>query len=162
MKRISFLIKLYKEGKLLEVEPSDEIKRAYLQRSNESLSSSKALLRIGNLKDSVALAYYSMYHCLLAALYRIGIKCENNAASIILLKEVFGMDNAGISKAKSERVDKQYYVDFEVNQEEASKSIRIAEEFIAEMNDMIATLNEESISGYNKKAAAIFSAEKND
>jgi len=162
MKRISFLIKLHKEGKLLEVEPSDEIKRAYLQRSNESLSSSKALLRIGNLKDSVALAYYSMYHCLLAALYRIGIKCENHAASIILLKEVFGMDNAGISKAKSERVDKQYYVDFEVNQEEASKSIRIAEEFIAEMNDMIATLNEESISGYNKKAAALFSAEKKD
>ena len=72
------------------------------------------------------------------------------------------MDNAGISKAKSERVDKQYYVDFEVNQEEASKSIRIAEEFIAEMNDMIATLNEESISGYNKKAAALFSAEKKD
>ena len=162
MKRISFLIKLHKEGKLLEVEPSDEIKRAYLQRSNESLSSSKALLRIGNLKDSVALAYYSMYHCLLAALYRIGIKCENHAASIILLKEVFGMYNAGISKAKSERVDKQYYVDFEVNQEEASKSIRIAEEFIAEMNDMIATLNEESISGYNKKAAALFSAEKKD
>ena len=52
MKRINFLIKLAKEGKLLEVEPSDEIKKAYLQRSNESLSSSKALLKIGNLKET--------------------------------------------------------------------------------------------------------------
>ena len=105
MKKINFLIKLYREGKLQEVEFSNEIKEAYLQRSNESLSSAKALLKIGNLKDAVALAYYSMYHCLLAALFRIGIKCENHTASIILLKEVFGADNTKISKAKSERVD---------------------------------------------------------
>lgn len=58
MKRISFLIKLAKEGKIQAVEPSDEIKGAYIQRSNESLSSAKALLKIGNLKDAVALAYY--------------------------------------------------------------------------------------------------------
>ena len=98
MKRISFLIRLSKEGKLQAVEPSEEVKEAYLQRSNESLSSSKALLKIGNLKDSVALTYYSMYHCILAALFRIGIKCENHAASIILLKEVFEIDNAKISR----------------------------------------------------------------
>ena len=159
MKKISFLIKLHKEGKLQEVEPSDEIKEAYLQRSNESLSSAKALLKIGNLKDAVALAYYSMYHCLLAALFRVGIKCENHAASIILLKEVFGIDNRKISKAKSERVDKQYYVDFAVNQEEASSSITIAEEFIAEISNIIATFTEESIGQYHEKAVALFSEE---
>ncbi|MBU1005418.1 MAG: HEPN domain-containing protein, partial [Nanoarchaeota archaeon] len=120
MKKISFLIKLNKEGKLQEVEPSDKIKDAYIQRSNESLSSAKTLLKVGNLKDAVALSYYSMYHCILAALFRIGIKCENHTASIILLKEVFGIDNSKIAKAKSERIDKQYYVDFTVNQEEVS------------------------------------------
>jgi len=156
MKKINFLIKLNKEEKLKEVEPSDEIKKAYLQRSNESLSSAKALMKIGNLKDAVALAYYSMYHCLLAALFRIGIKCENHAAAIILLKEVFGIDNTKISKAKTERVDKQYYVDFEVNKEEAEGSINIAEEFIAEMNNLIATLNEGEVKDYHKKAAALF------
>src|SRR3990172_182029 len=99
MKKISFLIKLAKEEKLQAVEPSEEIRRAYIQRSEESLSSAKALMKIGNLKDSVALAYYSMYHCLLALLFGIGIKCENHAAGIILLKEVFGIDNTTISKA---------------------------------------------------------------
>lgn len=156
MKKISFLAKLNKEGKLQEVEPSEEIKEAYLQRSNESLLSAKTLLKIGNLKDSVALAYYSMYHSLLAALFRIGIKCENHAASIILLKEVFGLDNTKISKAKTERVDKQYYVDFEVNKQEAENSIKTAEEFIAEMNNFIATLTEEKIKEYQKKAINIF------
>lgn len=156
MKKINFLIRLHKEGKLKEVEPSDEIKEAYLQRSNESLSSAKALLNIGNLKDAVALSYYSMYHCLLAALFRIGIKSENHSASIILLKEVFGINNAKISKAKSERVDKQYYVDFQVNKDEASNSIKIAEEFIAEISNLIATLNEEKIKVYHEKAVGLF------
>ena len=54
MKKINFFIKLNREGKLQEVEPSEEIKEAYLQRSNESLSSAKALLKLGNLKDAVA------------------------------------------------------------------------------------------------------------
>ena len=156
MKKISFLIKLNKEGKLQEVEPSDKIKDAYIQRSNESLSSAKTLLKVGNLKDAVALSYYSMYHCILAALFRIGIKCENHTASIILLKEVFGIDNSKIAKAKSERIDKQYYVDFTVNQEEVSNSIRIAEGFIAEVNDLIATLNEAKIKIYRESAVTLF------
>ena len=162
MTRINFLIKLHKEGKLQEVEPSDDIKKAYLQRSNESLSSAKTLLKIGNLKDAVALAYYSMYHCLLAVLFRIGIKCENHAAAIILLKEVFGIDDTKISKAKKERVDKQYYVDFEVNQEEAVNAINAAEEFISEMNVEISNLNEEKITDYHKKAVAFFKEEKDN
>ena len=160
MKKISFLTKLAKDGKLQEVEPSKEIKEAYIQRSNESLSSAKALLKIGNLKDSVALSYYSMYHCLLAALFGIGIKCENHTASIIILKEVFGVDNAKISKAKSDRVDKQYYVDFSVNYEEADSSIKTAEEFIAQMNDIIAKLSEEKIKEHHKTVVQLFSEEK--
>ncbi|MDP1694357.1 MAG: HEPN domain-containing protein [Candidatus Woesearchaeota archaeon] len=162
MKKINFLIKLKKEGKLQAVEPSEEIKEAYLKRSNESLSSAKTLLKIGNLKDAVALAYYTMYHCLLAALFKIGIKCENHAASIILLKEVFEIDNTNITKAKSERIDKQYYVDFSVNQEEANNTITIAEEFVNQMNNFIATLSLENIKKYNNKAIDLFTEEKKD
>jgi uncharacterized protein (UPF0332 family) len=118
MRRIPFLNKIHNEGKLKLVDPSTEIKDAYLQRANESLSSAKVLLDIGNLKDTVALAYYAMYHTLLALLFRTGIKCENHTAAIILLKEVFAIDNSSISKAKEERVDKQYYIDFAVTKED--------------------------------------------
>lgn len=152
MKRTSFLHKLCQEGKLSEVEPSGEIKAAYLQKSAKSLSSAKALYKIGNLEDSVALAYYAMYHCLLALLFRVGIKCENHAAAVILLKRVFGIDNSAISKAKSERVDKQYYVDFNVSELETSESIKIAEEFVADLTDFIEKLTEDKVRTYREDA----------
>jgi uncharacterized protein (UPF0332 family) len=148
---MNFLIKLYKEGKLQLVEPSEEIKEAYLHKSSKSLSSAKALLKIGNLEDSVALAYYSMYHCLLALLFRTGIKCENHTGSIILLKNVFEIDNKNISNAKSERVDKQYYVDFDVSKDETKQAIEIAEDFIAEITDFIERLNHNKINDYRNK-----------
>ena len=157
MKRVSFLTKLYKEKKLQFVEPNENVKTAYLQRSEESLSSAKALLKIGNLRDSVSLAYYSMYHCLLALLFRIGVKCENHAAAIILLAKVFGKDNRSISKAKNERVDKQYYVDFKITEKEAEDSIVIAEEFITDIRDFIEKLNHEDITLYQKKAHDVVS-----
>ena len=83
MRKIQFLSRIYSGGKLKLVDPSPEIKDAYLQRADESLSSAKLLLDVGNLKDAVALAYYSMYHTLLALLFRTGIKCENHTAAII-------------------------------------------------------------------------------
>ncbi len=155
MRKISFLNKLYEDEKIQIVDPSEELKKAYMQRSEESLSSSKALLKIGNLKDSVALAYYSMYHCLLAALFRVGIKCENHSASIILLKELFGIDDTPISKAKAERVDKQYYVDFSVNKEEAEGSVVVAEDFIAEMIEFTEKLGAGEVQELRKKAKKI-------
>ena len=113
MKKLDFLHRLSQEKKLQIIEPSEDIKKAYLERSRESLTSAKALLKIGTLKDAVALSYYAMYHSLLALLFRTGIKSENHIASSMLLKRVFDLDNASISKAKKDRVDNQYYVDFE-------------------------------------------------
>jgi len=155
MKKMSFLNNLYKKKKLQIVAPSENVKTAYLQRSDESLTSAKTVLSIGNLKDSVALSYYSMYHCLLALLFRVGIKCENHAAAIILLRKVFEIDNRKISKSKEERVDNQYYVGFRLEQEEAQNSINTAEEFITEIIEFIDKLNEQDIQHYRKKARNI-------
>jgi uncharacterized protein (UPF0332 family) len=152
MKKTNFFAKLHGEGKLDIVEPSDTMQEAYIQRANESISSSKVLLNIGNLKDAVVLSYYAMYHSLLALYYRVGIKCENHAAAIILLKEVFEIDNTIISIAKSERVDKQYYVDFDVNKEEVNDSIKNAEVFMSDMVDFIEKLNEDKIRKFNRRA----------
>lgn len=75
----------------------------------------------------------------------------------LLLKEVFDFDNSFILKAKSERVDKQYYVDFSVSQEDVKNSIIIAEEFISELNNLIETFTEEKIKDYKNKAMILFS-----
>ena len=151
MKKPSFLNRLFKEEKIKETDPSEEVSKAYLEKSTKSLSSAKALLDIGNLEDSVAMAYYSMYHCLLSLLFRIGIKCENHAAAIIMLKKVFGIENSSISNAKTERIDKQYYLDFVVTDNDAKQSIESAEDFISEIKDFIDRLNNKKIEEFHNK-----------
>ena len=155
MKRADFLAGLYKKRKIELTGPSEYLKSAYLQRSEESLSSAKTLLNIGNLKDSVALFYYSMYHCVLALMFRAGIKCENHTAAIIILKDIFGRDSRDIRKAKKDRVDKQYYVDFRITEEEVKETMVLAEDFIAGLRDFIERLSEQDIRDYRKRFLAL-------
>ncbi len=155
MKKTSFLAKLYNEKKLSFVDPSEEIKTAYLQKSDKSLISAKTLLGIGNLEDCVSMAYYSMYHALLALLFKVGIKCENHTGAIILLNKVFGIDNKNIFNAKTERVDKQYYIDFNITKEDAKKLIIITEEFKSDIKDFIDKLNNEKIKEFVNRAKKV-------
>ncbi|MBS3088829.1 HEPN domain-containing protein [Candidatus Pacearchaeota archaeon] len=82
MKKINFLSKLRREGKLEIVEPSEEMKKSYILKSESNLTSAKILLNNNRLEESVSLAYYSMYHLLIALLFKIGIKSENHSGSI--------------------------------------------------------------------------------
>ncbi|MDP2908601.1 MAG: HEPN domain-containing protein, partial [Nanoarchaeota archaeon] len=145
MKRMNFLAKLKKEGKLKVVESSEEIKESYLAKSESNLISAKLLFENNKLEEAVYLAYYSMYNGLLALLFRVGIKSENHAASIILLRKVFDIDNSNISFAKRERVDKQYYVDFHVAKDDVEELIEKAEEFNKEILDFLSKLTNEKI-----------------
>ena len=141
MKSAAFLIKLNRDGKLGLVEPSEDIAKSYLKKSESYLASAKILLDNGRLEESVSMAYYSMYHALTALLFRNGIKCENHSASIILMKELFGLDNSKILFAKKERVDKQYYVDFRLTKGEVRDMIALAEEFAPALVDLISKLD---------------------
>lgn len=151
MKRMNFLAKLNKEEKLKVVESSEEVKESYLEKSESNLISAKLLLDNDRLEEAVYLTYYSMYNSLLALLFRVGIKSENHAASIILLKKLFDIDNSDISFAKSERVDKQYYVDFHVTKDEVEDLIEKAEEFNKEILDFLSKLTNEKIKVYQEK-----------
>src|SRR3989338_5395948 len=97
------------------------------------------------------MAYYSMYNMLTALLYKAGIKCENHSASIIILEELFGIDNSKIMSAKTERVDKQYYVDFEITREEVENLIKSAEQFNSMIYDFVDKLTIKRASEYKKE-----------
>ena len=147
MRKIIFLIKLKNEGKLEIVEPSEEITKSYIQKSESHFESAKILLASEKLEESVSMTYYGMYHILLALLFRGGIKSENHAASILLLKELFNENNLAkeISFAKKERIDKQYYTDFELTKQDCGDMVRKVENFIIEIKKIIKDLNEEKI-----------------
>lgn len=156
MKLTDFLTKLINEKKLQIVEPSENIKNAYLKRSEESLISSKILADAGNLNDAIALTYYSMYYSVLALFYRVGLKSENHTASILLLKGIFGMDTREIEKAKRERIDNQYYIDFHITKDELEQMIKIAESFNSEIIGFIDLLKEKEITEYRNKLVLMF------
>ena len=151
MKKISFLSKLKREGKLQLVSPSETIKDSYLKKSESNLASAKILLENERLEESVSLIYYSMYNMLTAILFQVGIKCENHTASIILLNALFGIDNNSISSAKEERIDKQYYVDFSVTRKDTVELIETAEEFNKNLFDFSSKMNSQKIKDYRER-----------
>lgn len=147
MRKQSFLSKLKEEGKLELVEPSGEIKDSYLEKAANSLKASNILLESGLLEESVSMAYYAMYHSLVALMLRCGIKCENHSGNILLLRNLFNEVKLYkmISDAKEERIDKQYYVDFEVTTKGVEDLISTAQEFITRVKSMIESLTTEGI-----------------
>jgi len=151
MKKIDFLSKLKREGKLQLVSPSETIKDSYLKKSESNLASAKILLENDRLEESISLAYYSMYNMLTALLFQVGIKCENHNASIILLNTIFDIDNTSISSAKDERIDKQYYVDFSVTRQDTVNLIEVAEEFNENLFDFSSKMNTQKISDYRER-----------
>lgn len=151
MRKINFLAKLFNEKKLQLVDPSEEIKQSYLKKSESNLISAKILLENNKLEESISLVYYSMYHMLTALLFKVGIKCESHSASIILLKELFSIDNSDIFFAKKERVDKQYYTDFYITKEEILEAVKIAEDFNKRLFDFISKLDNHKIKEYREK-----------
>lgn len=151
MKKPKFLVKLFKEGKLELVKPSEEIKKSYMEKSESNLISAKILLKSNRLEEAIALAYYSMYNLLISLLFKTGIKCENHSGAIILLKDIFNIDNSSIFLAKKERVDKQYYTDFHVTKEETVNAIRETEAFNKKLLDFIHKISNREINDYREK-----------
>jgi uncharacterized protein (UPF0332 family) len=157
MKRKSLFKKLNLEGRLELVEPSRAIESSYLKKSESHLSSAKLLLENERLEETVSLTYYSMYYTSQALLFRTGIKCENHTATIILLKKVFGIDNTDIKSAKKERIDKQYYIDLRVVEEEVHELIETAEDFNSRIYDFIDRLSNEKVNEFRKKTKELIS-----
>jgi uncharacterized protein (UPF0332 family) len=155
LKRHHFLHDLFSERKIQVVNPSEDVARAYMKKSKSHLASAKLLRDNEHYEEAVSMAYYSMYHEVMALFFRTGIKCENHSAAILLLKEVYSIDNTPLSDAKRERIDKQYYVDATATKEDVNDLIRRAELFNAHLLDFIGRITNEKIAKYREKMRAL-------
>ncbi|MGM0498533.1 MAG: HEPN domain-containing protein [Bacteroidota bacterium] len=155
MKELDFLRKTKRKGVISKVDVSRNISESYNKKSDNCMKSAKLLLEAGLYENSVSESYYAMYNMLLSLLFRCGIKSENHTSSIIILKEVFGLDNGTIKEAKKERIDKQYYVieqgNEELTKEAATKMIHISENFMNETEAYMMELDEEKIKEIRQK-----------
>ena len=156
MRKIKFIEKLVREGKIKLVIASDDVSSSYFEKSQNSLKAAKILYAQSLFEESVSMSYYSMFHISLSLFYKVGIKCENHGAVIILLKELFGVDNSRISFAKEERIDKQYYIDFEITKDDSWFLIESAEVFISEVYYFCEKLSLNDVKKYNEMFRVVY------
>jgi uncharacterized protein (UPF0332 family) len=147
MRKLDFLNKLKKEGKLRLVDSSEDICDSYLEKADNSFKAAKILLKNDLYENSVSMSYYAMYNSLTALFFRVGIKSENHSASIILLEELFHRTDLykTISFAKKERIDKQYYVDFTLKKQSAKDLLGKAEDFLIQIKLIIKNIKNEEM-----------------
>ena len=94
------------------VEPSDNLRDAYLVKAEDALDT----LKTSKSRDwQLTTAYYTIYNSIYSLIMKIGIKCEIHSCTIEFtkryLKDHFTPEDFElIDKAFSARIDSQYYV----------------------------------------------------
>jgi len=157
MKKSNFLIKLKKEESLKLVEPSEEISKSYLIKSDKCIQVAKLAYEAGIYENAVSEAYYSIYNTIMSLFFKCGIKCENHSGTVILIKELFNLDKLHLifSEFKKDRIDNQYYIPIldnePINKEKCNERIATAQRFNAELRSYTGKLTLQEISNIRKR-----------
>ena len=165
MKKPDFLSKLKKEGKLDLIEPTENRSNSYIIKSSNCIKAAKLLQQASLYENSVSEAYYAMYNITLSLFFKAGVKSENHTATIILLKKAFNLPELSniLRKAKTERVDNQYYVIANAkaaNEQETKEMILDAEEYCLLIKDKINKLSQDNIENARKKFVSLTKEKK--
>ena len=72
------------------VEPSENLVKAYLEKSRNALRSMEVNARESIIEWAVSAGYYAKYFAVYALLSRIGIRCETHDCTIALFEHLFG------------------------------------------------------------------------
>lgn len=160
MKKINFIEKLFFKEQIEIIEPSREIFLAYSKKSEKNYQAGKLLLKNNFLEEATTLFYYSMYNKVTSLFFFVGVKCENHAAKIILLKELFSIDNSEITLAKSERINKQYFIDYDVQKNSTKDLMNNVEKFNDELELYVEKLSESKIFEIRKQLKEIYDFKK--
>ena len=130
------------------VNPSDNLTKAYLEKSRNALKSMEVNANAGITEWAVSAAYYARYFTVYALLSKIGIKCEIHDCTIALFNYLFGSSVQAdmvkqLRQSKQDRIDAQYY----------SKTIRVdfndltsqTKQFMLEIEKLIDSLDAQAI-----------------
>lgn len=130
------------------VEPNRRLSESYLTKADNALNS----IECNKFKEwKLATAYYSMYFSVYAILTKIGIKCEIHQCTIEFtrkyLSEFFNESDIDLLQiALKSRIDEQYYIDKEVNEESFTLILENAPRFNDKCSEILLKLNESKIS----------------
>jgi len=163
MIKSNFLSKLRKEEKLELVEPSEEICKSYLIKSDKCIKVAKLAFDADIYENSVSEAYYSIYNTVQALFFKCGIKCESHSGAVLLIKELFGLKEMYLifSEFKKDRIDNQYYLSANkeepVHKEICAERIRTAQKFNVDLRVYIGKIKFNEIDKLRKEFLEITS-----
>jgi uncharacterized protein (UPF0332 family) len=136
------------KGGLKMAEPNERLSKSYFEQAKSSILRAEKDFKDNDLLWATVAVYYSEYYALYAFLQRIGVKCENHACSIVAAGTLLGEEKIKvINEHKSKRIDAQYYMKVEKEQE-VQKMLVEAKGFIAFFDEILSKLTAKDIAGY--------------
>jgi len=157
MKKSNFLIKLKAEESLKLVEPSEEISKSYLIKSDKCIQVARLAHDAGIYENAVSEAYYSIYNTVISLFFKCGIKCENHSGAVILIRSLFKLEDIYLifSEFKKDRIDNQYYVPItgseSITKEKCAERIRTAQKFNAKLRAYSGKITLQEINDIRKR-----------
>ena len=136
------------------VKPSDNLVKAYLEKSRNALKSMEINAQASLVEWAVSASYYAKYFAVYALLSKIGVKCEIHDCTITLFEHLF-CDSVprkiikDLRNSKEDRVETQYYThEISVDLEQVKKKTK---KFVLEIENVIDGLNSEKIEELQKR-----------
>ena len=136
------------------VEPSENLVKAYLQKSGNALKSMEVNAQAGLVEWAVSAGYYAKYFAVYSLLSKIGAKCEMHDCTITLFEYLFSDSLPKellkeLRDSKEDRVEFQYYTR-EINID-LQQVVKETKRFALEIEKTIDGLNAERISEAREK-----------
>lgn len=154
---------LRQERGVRPVAPSDNLMKAYLEKSNNALKSMEVNAQAGIAEWTVSASYYAKYFAVYALLAKIGVRCEIHDCTIALFGYLFSTLEfhrlvRELRQSKDDRVDVQYY----------SREIKIdladlmqqTKQFVLQMEEIIDGLNAQKTAELQKKFRTLTAAKR--
>ena len=143
--------------------PSENLVRAYLEKSRNALKSMEVNAKAGIAEWAVSASYYAKYFSVYALLSKIGVKCEIHDCTIALFNYLFS-DRVSpqvvkeLQQSKEDGIEMQYYPrERKMNLEQL---ISQTKNFVLEIEKIMDDLNSERIVALQNKLKLLISASR--
>jgi len=130
------------------VDPSENLVRAYLEKSRNALKSMEVNAKAGITEWAVSASYYAKYFAVYTLLSKMGVKCEIHDCTVASFNYLFG-DSVPpqviqeLKQSKEDRIEMQYYTrEIKVD---IDKLMSRTKNFVLEIEKIIDGLNPEKI-----------------
>ena len=133
------------------VKPNKIISDSFIELAKNSLKRAELILNEKDFLWTTVLTYYAEYYAISSFLSRIGIKCENHFCSILISQFLLGKEKIlTIEQHREMRTDAQYYLKI-LDEQRIRDMLNYAKIFVAEMENMLSSMNEEKINLFRNK-----------